>query len=72
TTNGTISGGSYSLTITGAAVFGDATGDTLTGISTLSVSSATTIYTNAITTSGSQTYSGDVTLGNSTTLTTTG
>jgi fibronectin-binding autotransporter adhesin len=73
TTNSALSG-EYSLAITGNAVFGDGTSDTinLSGASkTLSVSGTTTINTNGITTSGTQTYSGAVTLGTGTTLTTT-
>ena len=69
TTNGTLAGGTYGLTVTGNAVFGNGTADTLTGLSALSVSGTTGVYTNTITTSGTQTYTGAVTLGASTTLT---
>ena len=71
TTNSTIAGGTRSLTITGNAVFGDDATDTITGVNALSVSGTTSINTNTITTAGTQTYTGAVTLGNSTTLTTT-
>ena len=69
-------GGTNSLTITGNAVFGDGTADTVTGVNVLSVSGNTTIHTNTVTTTGTQTYgdnaaSDTITLGNSTTLTTT-
>ena len=71
TTNGTVAGGSHSLDITGDAVFGDASGDTVTGLTTLSVSGTTGINTSNITSSGAQTYNDDVIVGADTTLTTT-
>ncbi|MBU3624539.1 autotransporter-associated beta strand repeat-containing protein, partial [Polynucleobacter sp. AP-Latsch-80-C2] len=70
---GTVSG-AYSLGITGNAVFGNGTGDTviLSGTAkVLTVSGSTTINTNTITTTGTQTYTGVVTLGSDVTLTTT-
>jgi hypothetical protein len=69
TTNGTLAGGTYGLTVTGNAVFGNGTADTLTGLSALSVSGTTAIYTNTITTAGTQTYTGAVSLANATVLT---
>ncbi len=73
TFTGTVSGGgSYYLHVTGNAVFGDATTDTVTGLTELTVSVATSIYTNTITTSGLQTYTGAVTLYTTTTLASTG
>jgi hypothetical protein len=69
TTKGTVVGGTHSLGIGGNAVFGDAAADTLTGLTTLSVSGTTTINTDTITSSGTQNYSGAVTLGSNTTLT---
>ena len=64
TTNGTVSG-SYALAITGNAVFGNSTNDTVTlggSGKALSVSGTTAIYTSAITTSGAQTYTGNACL----------
>ena len=49
--------------------FGDAAGDTVTGLTTLAVSGTGTINTSTVTTSGAQTWSGAVTLGADTTLT---
>ena len=74
TTQGTLAGGTQNLIITGNAVFGNGTADRITGVGTLSVSGNTTIHTDAITTSGTQTY-GDATsdaivIGTATTLTT--
>ncbi len=64
TFNGTVSGGgTSSLSVSGNAVFGDAAGDTVTGLTSLSVSGLTTVNTNTITTSGTQTYTGAVTIG---------
>jgi Dockerin type I domain len=63
TFNSTVAGGGNSLGITGNAVFGDAAADTVTGLSTLSVSGTTTINTNTVTTTGTQTYSGAATIG---------
>ncbi|PJI75992.1 concanavalin A-like lectin/glucanase superfamily protein, partial [Polynucleobacter brandtiae] len=74
TFNGTVAG-AYSLAITGNAVFGNATSDTvtLTGSSkNLSISGTAAINTNAITTTGTQLYSGAVTLGAATTLSASG
>ncbi|MBU3608919.1 glycine-rich domain-containing protein, partial [Polynucleobacter nymphae] len=67
TTNG-ITGGSNGLTITGAGVFNGA----VTGITNLSVSSTSTLAAN-VSTTGTQLYSGEVTIGGSlVTLTSTG
>jgi hypothetical protein len=71
TFNGTLVGSGNSLTVAGNAVFGDATGDTVTGLSTLGVSGTTAINTNTVTTAGTQSYGGAVILGADTTLTTT-
>ncbi|MBV5303077.1 MAG: hypothetical protein JZU70_02580, partial [Chlorobium sp.] len=71
TTLGTVAGGTHSLKVAGAAVFGDGAADTVTGLTTLDVTGATIINTNTITSTGSQTYTGAVTLGAGTTLTTT-
>jgi Concanavalin A-like lectin/glucanases superfamily/PKD domain/Matrixin len=69
--NGTLSGGNHSLTVTGSAVFGDAPADAVSGLTSLAVSGTTAINTAAVMTSGTQTYSGAVTLGADTTLTAT-
>src|SRR5205823_5429005 len=69
TFNGTVAGGTNSLSITGNAVFGDQAADTVTGVSNLSVSGTTAINTNTVTTSGTQSYTGAVTLANAPTLT---
>jgi len=61
-TKGTVVGADQSLTIIGDAVFGDETTDTMTGLTTLSVSGTTTLKTDTITSSGTQTYTGAVTL----------
>ena len=67
---GTVSGGSTSgLAIAGNAVFGDAAGDTVTGVTSLAVSGSAAINTNTVTTSGTQLYSGTVTVANDPTLT---
>jgi hypothetical protein len=71
TFNGTVAGGGFNLGLTGNAVFGDATTDTVTGLGTLAVSGTTTINTATVTSAGTQTYNGAVTLGADTTLTTT-
>ncbi len=68
TFNGTVTGGTNSLTVTGNAVFGDGPTDTVTGVSTLSVTGTTTINTTTITSSSTQTYSNTVTLGEDATL----
>jgi hypothetical protein len=62
TTNGTLAGGSFGLTVTGNAVFGNDAADTITGLSTLSVSGTTGLYTNTVTSSSTQQYSGSMTL----------
>ncbi len=62
--NQPLAGGANSLTVTGNAVFGDAGTDTVTGLTTLSVSGTTTVNTTNITTTGTQSYTGAVTLGN--------
>ena len=63
------------LTVTGNAVFGDGTADTVTGVAVLDITGNTTINTNTITTSSTQTYgdatSDTITIGTATTLTTT-
>src|SRR5207244_1795589 len=62
--HGTLTGGTHTLSITGDAVFGDGVGsDAVTGLTTLSVSGATTVNTDTITSSGGQSYTGAVTLG---------
>ncbi|WP_022681088.1 YDG domain-containing protein, partial [Sandarakinorhabdus limnophila] len=62
----------YSLTVTGAATFGDGTGaDSITDLTTLSVSGNAALNLAAITTSGTQTYSGNVSLAQAVSLTTT-
>jgi hypothetical protein len=71
TFNDSVSGGGHSLTVAGNAVLGDAAVDTLTGLTSLSVSGTTAINGATVTTSGGQTYSGAVSLGNDTTLTST-
>jgi hypothetical protein len=68
-TQGTVVGGNKALAITGNAVLGDGAADTITGLRTLSVSGTTAINTNTITTSGDQSYTGSVTVPNSSTLT---
>jgi hypothetical protein len=62
TTKDTVTGGAHSLTVTGNAVFGDGTTDTLTGLTTLFVSGTTALNTTNITTTGNQTYAGAVTV----------
>ncbi|MDA7780257.1 autotransporter-associated beta strand repeat-containing protein, partial [Candidatus Pelagibacter sp.] len=74
TTRGTLTG-AYALTVTGNAVFGNSSSDdvVLTGSNkALAVSGTTTIETDTVTTSGTQTYSGAVVLGRNTTLTSSG
>ena len=59
------------FTVTGAAAFGDGTGaDSITDLTTLSVSGNAALNLAAITTSGTQTYSGDVSLAKAVSLTT--
>jgi hypothetical protein len=67
-TQATVAGASKALAITGNAVLGNSSDDSISGLSTLSVSGTSTIHTAAIGSSGSQTYAGAVTLGNNTTL----
>src|SRR4029079_3376552 len=69
TFDGKIIGGNKSLSITGDAIFGDAVGDSVTGLSTLLVSGITKINTDAISSALTQEYKGDVTLGNHTNFT---
>jgi len=71
TFNGTVTGGANSLTINGNAIFGNAVTDTVTGLSSLSISGTTTINTSNITSTGTQDYTGAITLGSDTTLSTT-
>ena len=52
----TMNGNNHSLDIVGNAVFGDATADLVTGITTLTVSGTTAIFTDTITTGGGQEY----------------
>ena len=68
TFNGTVAGGTHSLDITGNAVFGDAGGDIVTGLSKLQVSGTTLINSSTISSSGVQTYNDAVTLGGDTSL----
>jgi len=69
TTQGTVIGNTHALGITGNAVFGNDSSDSITGLTTLGVSGATAINTGTITSSGAQTYTGAVTLGTDATLT---
>ncbi|HEV7224745.1 MAG TPA: DUF4214 domain-containing protein, partial [Pirellulales bacterium] len=62
-------GAAHSLAIVGNAVFGNDPTDTVTGLTTLGVSGTTAINTTNITSSGTQTYGGAVTLGANATLT---
>jgi len=72
TFNNKVIGDSNSLSITGDAVFGnDEDDDTVIGVNELAVTGTSTINTTTITTSGNQTYDGDVILGANITLTTT-
>jgi filamentous hemagglutinin family protein len=71
TTKGSLTGASHSLLVTGDAVFGDATGDTVTGLTTLAINGTAAINTSIVTSSGTQEYTGAVTIGADTTLTTT-
>src|SRR5206468_5800077 len=71
TTNGALSGGANNnnLTVTGNAVFGNAASPTTSRVSAvgnLSVSGTTTINTDQVTTTGTQGYTGNVTLAAST------
>jgi mucin-19 len=58
TTQGTVAGAGKSLAITGNAVLGDAAGDTVTGLSSLAISGATTLGTDTVISTGTQTYGG--------------
>jgi hypothetical protein len=69
TTQGSVTGNNKSLSITGNAVLGNDAPDSVTGLSTLTVSGTTGINTTAVTTTGAQSYTGAVTLGENTTLT---
>ncbi len=69
TFNSPVIGANHALTVTGNAVFGDAAGDTVTGLSTLNVTGTSQINTSNITSTGAQTYAGIVTLGADTSLT---
>ncbi len=68
TFNSQVIGAAHSLTITGNAVFGDAAADTVTGLTTLNVTGTSQINTSNVSSSGTQTYAGDVTLGTDTNL----
>jgi autotransporter-associated beta strand protein len=68
TTQSTLTGNTNALTITGKAVLGNSSDDTVSGLSTLSISGTTAINTAAITSTGTQSYAGAVTLGADTTL----
>ncbi|OYX77019.1 MAG: hypothetical protein B7Y82_11690 [Sphingomonadales bacterium 32-65-25] len=70
---GSVSGSSKTLSIIGNAELGDpdATGDTVTGLASLDVSGTTLIDTATLTSTGTQNFQGDVTLGTATTLTST-
>ncbi|NCU47445.1 MAG: hypothetical protein EBX43_04725, partial [Candidatus Fonsibacter lacus] len=70
-TTGSLSGTAYALNIVGKAVFGDGTADRVTGLTTINVSGTTTINTDTISSSSTQSYTGAVTLGTGSTLTTT-
>ncbi|MCF0241953.1 MAG: hypothetical protein HUK25_04905, partial [Treponema sp.] len=60
--------GAYSLSVTGNAEFDGVAGD-VSSLTSLSVSGASAIDGGSVKTNGNQTYSGDVTLGDNTTLT---
>ena len=74
TTKGTVIGGvvnvsgPHGLTVKGDAVFGDAAGDTLTGLGPLVVEGTTTINTSLVSADPVQQYKGQVTLGTGTKL----
>ena len=70
--DGNVTGGSHDLSITGAAVLGNAVGDSLTGVGVLDISSTANINAGTVRTSGSQTYDGGVTVSQNTTLSSTG
>ncbi|HQL32775.1 MAG TPA: hypothetical protein PK969_05930, partial [Treponemataceae bacterium] len=70
TFNAPIAAAAHTLAITGNAVFGDSTGDdTATGLASLSVSGSASINTTAITSTGTQLWSGPLSIERSTTLT---
>jgi mucin-19 len=69
TTQGTVGGRGKSLAITGNAVLGDAAADTVTGLSSLAISGATTLGSDTVTSTGTQTYGGALRLTENTTLT---
>jgi len=68
-TQSTVAGNTNALTITGDAVLGNSSDDTVSGLSTLAVSGTTVINTAAISSTGTQTYAGAVSLGTNTALT---
>src|SRR6185436_8649899 len=63
TFNDQVIGGTKSLDVEANAVFGDAVGDTVTGVQNLSVEGTSLMNTSTITTIGTQLYRGNVTLG---------
>ncbi len=69
TFNSPVVGAAHGLTITGNAVFGDNAADTVTGLTTLNVTGTSQINTSNVTSSGTQTFDGTVTLGTDTNLT---
>ncbi|HWA25942.1 MAG TPA: autotransporter-associated beta strand repeat-containing protein, partial [Lacunisphaera sp.] len=72
TFGGAVTGNTKSLDINGDAVFGTAPSHSVTGVTTLDVSGTTKINADVITTTGTQVYTGAVTIAsNNTTLTTT-
>jgi len=64
-----VAGADKSLSITGNALLGGAAGDTVTGLSSLSISGTTTLGTGTVTSTGAQTYGGALNLTQNTTLT---
>jgi hypothetical protein len=71
TFNGTVDGSGFFLHIVGNTIFGDEAADTVTSLSNLNVTETTLINTNTVTTIGTQTYVGNVTIGTDSRLTTT-
>jgi hypothetical protein len=69
TFNDPVAGGGNALTVTGNAVFGNAAGDTVTGLSSLHVTGTSLINTDTVSSSGTQTYDQTVTLGTTSNLT---
>ena len=61
-TQGVVVGAGKSLNITGDAVLGNGASDTVTGLNNLSVSGATTLNTDTVTSTGTQTYGGTLSL----------